>query len=189
MGLRTVVLPHSADVSRGTFLGAELRKRMRTIAHGSVRLAFGVRGTMVYRGHDQLAQLQTLRHAAEEWDLDIALDLAGEVPHYLEAEAAVLRLLPKLTLVRIPSWVSATGELNRDDPISRRVVSILVDQGYSGLISIIPPRMPWQLPGARAHISMSDEWTRTMILDQYDRQRSDDHPAPYISPELFRERY
>lgn len=189
MGLKTVVVPRSAEIVRGDFLGAELRKRMQSAAHGAVRVAMGVRGSVVYRGHDQLAQLQMLRHTAEEWDLDIALDLAGNVPHYLEAEAAVLRLLPRLTVVRIPSWVSASGELNTDDPISRRVVSILADQGYTGTISVIPARSPLQLPGTRTYPTMSDEWTRQLILDQYDRQLADDRPAPYISPELFREQY
>ena len=189
LGLRTVVIPRSSEVIRGSFLGADVRMRMKAASRGTVRLAIGVRGSAIYRGHDQLAQLQTLRHTAEEWDLDIALDLAGDVPHYLEAEAAVLRLLPRLTLVRIPSWVSASGELNASDPISRRVVSILADQGYTGLISIIPSRAPLQLPGTHAYPSMGDEWTRSLIIDQYDRQRSDDRPTPYISPELFREQY
>ncbi len=189
MGLRTVVLPRSSEVTHGEFLGAELRRRMHSTSHGGVRLAIGVRGSTVCRGHDQLAQLQTLRHTAEEWDLDIALDLAGNVPHYLEAEAAVLRLLPRLTLVRVPSWVSASGELNTDDPISRRVVSILADQGFTGTISVIPARSPLQIPGTHTYPTMSDEWTRQLILDQYDRQRSDDRPAPYLSPELFREQY
>jgi hypothetical protein len=189
MGLRTVVLPRSSEVTRGDFLGAEVRKRMQDAAHGNVRLAIGVRGAAVYRGHDQLAQLQTLRHTAEEWDLDIALDLAGNVPHYLEAEAAVVRLLPRLTVVRIPSWVSASGELNTDDPISRRVVSILADQSYTGTISIIPARSPLQFPGTRAYPTMSDEWTRQLILDQYDRQLTNDKPTPYISPELYREQH
>lgn len=188
-GLRTVVLPRSADVTRGAFLGAELRKRLAAPQHRNVRMAIGLKGSAINRGHDQLAQLQTLRHAAEEWDLDIALDLAGNVPHYLEAEAAVLRLLPRLTLVRIPSWVAPTGELNTDDPISRRVVSILADQGYSGTICVIPARTPLQVPGTPAYPSTSDEWTRKLILDQYDRQLNDDRPAPYISPELFREQY
>ncbi|MDQ3443622.1 MAG: hypothetical protein M3490_08450 [Chloroflexota bacterium] len=189
MGLRTVVLPRSSEIGRGMFLGADLRKRMQSTAHGAVRLAIGVKGSTVYRGHDQLTQLQTLRHTAEEWDLDIALDLSGNVPHYLEAEAAVLRLLPRLTVVRIPSWVSASGELNTNDPISRRVVSILADQGYAGTISIIPARSPLQFPGTRTYPTLSDEWTRQLILDQYERQVSDDRPAPYISPELFREQY
>lgn len=189
MGLRTVILPRSSDIPRGEFLGAELRRRMGAISHGGVRLAIGVKGSAVHRGHDQLAQLQSLRHTAEEWDLDIALDLAGAVPHYLEAEAAVLRLLPKLTLVRIPSWVSGSGELNANDPISRRVVAILADQGYAGTISIVPAQAPLQTPWRRPCPSISDEWTRSLILDQYDRQRTDDRAAPYISPELFREQY
>jgi hypothetical protein len=37
--------------------------------------------------------------------------------------------------------------------------------------------------------SASDEWTRSMILDRYVRQRADDRPAPCISPEFFREQY
>jgi len=189
MGLRMVILPRSSEVGRGPFLGAELRRRMGASAPGAVRLAIGVKGSAVYRGHDQLDQLRSLRHTAEEWDLDIALDLAGDVPHYLEAEAAVLRLLPRLTLVRIPSWVSASGELNANDPISRRVVAILADQGYAGTISIVPAGSPLQLPWTRTYVSMNDEWTRSLILDQYDRQRTDDRPAPYISPELFREQY
>jgi hypothetical protein len=189
MGLRTVILPRSSDVVRGEFLGAELRRRMEAASHGAVRLAIGINGSAVHRGHDQLAQLQSLRHTAEEWDLDIALDLAGDVPHYLEAEAAVLRLLPKLTLVRIPSWVSTAGELNANDPISRRVVAILADQGYAGTISIIPARSSLLMPWAHTYPSMSDEWTRSLILDQYDRQRTDNRSAPYSSPELFREQY
>lgn len=189
LGMRTVVLPRSADGAHGIALGASLRQRMQAVARGQVRLAIGIRGDMVHRGHDQLAQLQSLRHAAEEWDLDLALDLAGEVPHYLEAEAAVLRLLPRLTLVRIPSWVSASGELNTSDPISRRVVAILADQGYAGTISIIPSRGPLQMPWTRVTPTTGDEWTRSLILDQYDRQRPDDPAAPYISPELFREQY
>lgn len=187
MGLRTVILPRSLDIARGNFLGAELRRRMDAASHGAVRLAIGVKGSAVHRGHDQLAQLQSLRHAAEEWDLDIALDLAGDVPHYLEAEAAVLRLLPRLTLVRIPSWVSTSGELNANDPISRRVVAILADQGYAGTISIIPARSSLRVPWALAYPSMSDEWTRSLILDQYDRRRGDIPGLPQPSSEIFRE--
>jgi hypothetical protein len=186
-GLRMVVMPRSSETTRGESLWSALRKRMRVASKGAVRLAIGVRGATMERGHDQLGELLALRHAAEEWDLDLALDLSGDVPHYLEAEAAILRLLPRLTLVRIPSWVSVTGELNTNDPISRRVVAILADQGYAGTISIIPARSPMQLPWTRTYPSAGDEWTRSLILDQYDRQRTDERQAPYISPELFRE--
>jgi hypothetical protein len=189
MGLRTIVLPRSAEVRSGATLARELRARFGPQTQSGIRFALGVRGSLVPRGHDQLSQLSALRHQAEEWDFDLALDLAGEVPHYLEAEAAVLRLLPRLALVRVPSWVSPSGELNTGDPISRRVVAILADQGYAGTISIIPapPLLPpiWSSTAPTA----SDEWTRSMILDRYDRQRADERPTPYISPELFREHY
>jgi hypothetical protein len=189
LGLRTIIIPHSSDVSHGTWLGAESRRRLRETQRDFIRHAIGIRGSSIHRGHDQLSQLQMIRHSSEEWDLDIALDLTGDVPHYLEAEAAIMRLLPRLTLVRIPSWVSSTGELNTNDPISRRVVSILADQGYTGTISIVPMRPPWQLPWLASAPTTSEEWTRTMIMDMYMRQRSDDLPAPYRSPELFREHY
>ena len=187
LGLRTVVMPHRSEVTRGDWLGAESRRTFREGSLGMVRHAIGIRGASIQRGHEQLRQLQMLRHAAEEWDLDLALDLTGEVPHYLEAEAAILRLIGRLTLVRIPSWVSANGELNTADPISRRVVSILADQGYTGTISIVPMRPPWQVSWQPPAPTSSEEWTRAMILDQYARQRSDDLPAPYISPEIYRE--
>ena len=119
-------------IGAGSTIGADLRKHLTRQRRTSVRFALGIRGSRIHRGHDQLVQLTALRHMAEEWDLDLALDLSGDVPHYLEAEAAVLRLLPRLTMVRIPTWVSRTGELSTDDPISRRVVAILADQGYCG---------------------------------------------------------
>lgn len=189
LGLRTIVIPHSSEVTRGAWLGAESRRRSRETQRDYIRHAIGIRGSSINRGHDQLSQLQMIRHSSEEWDLDIALDLTGDVPHYLEAEAAIMRLLPRLTLVRIPSWVLSTGELNTNDPISRRVVSILADQGFSGTISIVPTRSPWQLPWAATAPTSSEEWTRTMIMDMYTRQRSDDLPAPYRSSELFREHF
>jgi hypothetical protein len=90
-------------------------------------------------------------------------------------------------VVRIPSWVSANGELNTADPISRRVISILADQGYTGTISIVPMRSPWHISWQPPVPTSSEEWTRAMILDQYARQRHDDASAPYTSPEIFRE--
>lgn len=187
LGLRTVVIPHRSEVTRGTWLGSESRRMFREANLTMVRHAIGIRGSAIQRGHEHLRQLQMLRHAAAEWDLDLALDLTGDVPHYLEAEAAILRLIGRLTLVRIPSWVSANGELNTADPISRRVVSILADQGYAGTISIVPMRSPWHLSWQPPAPTSSEEWTRTMILDQYARQRSDDAPTSYSSPEIYRE--
>ena len=189
MSLRTIILPRSAESGAGSTMGANLRKQLDPAIQNSVRFAIGIRGSRIHRGHDQLVQLTALRHMAEEWDLDLALDLAGDVPHYLEAEAAVLRLLPRLTMVRIPTWVSRTGELSTDDPISRRVVAILADQGYAGAISIIPSPPLFPPVFASTAPSASDEWTRSMILDRYDRQRSDERSTPYSSPELFREHF
>jgi len=187
LGLRSVVIPHRSEVTRGEWLGSESRRVFQEANLGAIRQAIGIRGSAMQRGHEQLRHLQMVRHTAEEWDLDLALDLTGDVPHYLEAEAAILRLISRLTIVRIPSWVSANGELNTADPISRRVISILADQGYTGTISIVPMRSPWHISWQPPVPTSSEEWTRAMILDQYARQHSDSSPANYISPELFRE--
>jgi hypothetical protein len=36
---------------------------------------------------------------------------------------------------------------------------------------------------------MSEEWTRTLILDQYERRRGADTTVPFPSSELFREQF
>jgi hypothetical protein len=46
-GLRTVIVPRSAEISHGAFIGAELRKRMQAIAGSGVRLAIGVKAAVM----------------------------------------------------------------------------------------------------------------------------------------------
>lgn len=187
LGLRTIILPRSGEVERGTHLGPELRKRVDAHADHDVRVAIGIRASTGRHGHDQLVEFLNLRHAAEEWDLDLALDLTGSIPPTFEAEAAVLRLLPRLTIVRMPSWVSANGQLAGNHTLTRRVVATLADHGYRGVISIEPSTPLIRLPLTVATASGGEEWTRQLILEQYDRRLGDASGFPVSPSEIFRE--
>lgn len=112
-----------------------------------LRLQEGVgpktRVTLVLRPIDlegtraHLATMSSLRRTAEEWDFDLALDLCGAVDPRWEAEAAIQRILPRLTLIRLSA---SGGELapGSRGRLSRRSLAYLLDQSYSGTLSLVP---------------------------------------------------
>ena len=116
-----------------------------------LRLQDGVgprtRVTLVLRPRDlegnraHLATMASLRRTAEEWDFDLALDLCGPVDPRWEAEAAIQRILPRLTLVRVGT---AGGGMSVDNRarLTRRSVAYLLDQSYAGTLSLVPA-VPW----------------------------------------------
>jgi hypothetical protein len=87
-----------------------------------------------------LDRISAIRHVAEEWDFDIALDLTGPIDHRWEAEAAVLRLGERLRLIRLTPpafyrarfWQDSTHL--RDVTVSR-VLSALADFGFATTLS------------------------------------------------------
>jgi hypothetical protein len=87
-----------------------------------------------------LDRISAIRHVAEEWDFDIALDLTGPIDHRWEAEAAVLRLGERLKLIRLTPpafdrarfWQDSTQL--RDVTVSR-VLSALSDFGFATTLS------------------------------------------------------
>ncbi len=82
-----------------------------------------------------------LRRTAEEWDFDLALDLCGGIDPRWEAEAAIQRVLPRLTLVRVGTSGGdvSSGTRNR---LTRRSLAYLLDQSYAGTLSLAPS-VPW----------------------------------------------
>lgn len=116
-----------------------------------LRLQDGVgprtRITLVLRPRDlegnraHLAAMASLRRTAEEWDFDLALDLCGPVDPRWEAEAAIQRILPRLTLVRLGT---IGGDVSADNRarLTRRSLAYLLDQSYAGTLSLVPA-VPW----------------------------------------------
>jgi hypothetical protein len=139
LGLRNIVIAGASQASRrGTPL-LPVARRAVAGAHGAVRLAMGVRAD---RSMHSLESTTLARRVAEEWNLDLALDVAGPVPAGWEAEAAVSRLLPRLSVVRLCGWLPSHFTHEDDGPtrIAARSMSMLADQGYSGLLSVVPTR-------------------------------------------------
>ncbi|MBA2277008.1 MAG: hypothetical protein H0W06_04530 [Chloroflexia bacterium] len=135
-GLRTIVLPRTA-AGRGVPMAKTVRELTVGNAGSSLRLAVAVDPAAIAAHRSQRSALQSNLRMAEEWDLDIALDLAIPTSAAWEAEAAVLRLLPRLRIVRLP----CRSDRVADDTtrVVERTVAMLVDQGYAGTFSLLPP--------------------------------------------------
>jgi hypothetical protein len=88
-----------------------------------------------------LDRISALRHMAEEWDVDIALDLTGDVDARWEAEAAMLRLGDRLKVVRLvpPSFDRAFvghDSLHVREVSVARVLAAIADFGFGPTLSI-----------------------------------------------------
>lgn len=171
LGLRTIVIPRAAHLRRGSSIGPSIREIVSDRSNTSARIAVGIRAIDFADDRRHLDQLVATRRLAEEWDLDIALDLTGNVSLNWEAEAAVIRLMPRLTLVRLRPWIASDGSGPSEDrqAIALRTVAMLADQGYTGSISLVPRPDPWwKIPAAEG--AGAETLTRDLILDRYDRQ-------------------
>lgn len=140
-GLRSIIVPRQvANGDRGTAIQKLARAVASSKSGSNCRLTIGLQAGDFRHDRWHLDQLVGIRRMAEEWDLDLALDLTGNVSLSWEAEAAVLRVLPRLTLVRLGQWRREDGTLapNQTGQIAGRTITMLVDQGYSGVISLVP---------------------------------------------------
>jgi hypothetical protein len=181
-GLRTVIVSTRAT-SENTPLNI--------LAHQQAE-AFGIRLTLEVRAETlldergpHLTRVANIRRFAEEWDLDIALDLGSVDLAGWETEAALMRLFPRLTLVRIGPMHGPGGHhaVTPGASVSMRTVKMLADQAYSGLISVLPayPHPAWwswaSHPPLAAAVSARDE-----ILAAYDRIDQYDISAHHTQP-------
>lgn len=176
-GLRTIVIPRAAHIRRGSSLGPQIRQFAAERTGAIPRVAVGIRAVDLGGERGHLDHLRSIRHLAEEWDLDVALDLTGHVPRDWEAEAAIVRLMPRLTLVRI---TPESGNRQYRQPmagrsIAARSVAILADQGYTGSISVASPTRPLRSFIASSGPGQVEIMARDAVLDQYDRQRRTTH--------------
>lgn len=107
------------------------------------RVALAVRPRNPEAGRAHLARLSLLRNFAEEWDLDLALDLSGPIDWLWEAEAAVFRLAPRLRLLRIVQPLPALDAQTRTR-MTQRTIAACVDAGFDGLIAVVCPLPFWR---------------------------------------------
>ena len=170
-GLRSIVMPKpGTSKTQGVHLGRIARDiAARTGARIALRLGAE---TLLERSGSHLEHVANMRRIAEEWEMDIALDLTAPDIERWEAEAALVRLFPRLALVRIRPAHDSDG-LPATTPESRaslRTIGMLADQGYSGVISIAPePISPSWL--SFMYVSNLDlvTTTRESIIGAYDR--------------------
>ncbi len=173
-GLRTIVITPRATAENSP-LNVIAHKQAKAFG---LRLALEVRAeTMLDERGPHLTRVANFRRFAEEWDIEIALDLgAGDLAGW-ETEAALMRLFPRLTLVRIGPMHGAGGQhiVTPGASVSLRTVKMLADQAYSGVISVLPamPQPAWwswaSHPSLDTAVSAREEILSTYSrIDQYD---------------------
>ncbi|CAA9567471.1 MAG: hypothetical protein AVDCRST_MAG49-3271 [uncultured Thermomicrobiales bacterium] len=130
-----------------------------------IRIALVVRPRQLGGTRDHLVEMTALRRLAEEWDYDLALDLFGPIDIGWEAEAAVTRLLPRLTAIRLGPLESRPPGRGRAR-MTARVLSLAVDAGFGGTIATTP--QPAALQGLWGPaIARAGSATAALIRDRY----------------------
>lgn len=136
-GLRTIVLPKNTPVRHQ---GITLGRMVQQLADWyGLRIAVSIPADhLIHQPGSHLERVANMRRVAEEWDLDIALDLTSPGIEQWEAEAALVRLFPRLALVRMRPWLGRDGLPLHTSPgrVCMRSASMLADQAYCGAISI-----------------------------------------------------
>lgn len=138
-GLRQLIVPRLHQQEDG-YNVSRLARDLTNHTGGVVRLAIGVHAASFVRQPDYLDRITAIRRASEEWDIDIALDLTGNVSPSWECEAAVAKMFHRLALVRIDPWLDDDGMpgMSSRAQLAARSLAMLADQGYTGIISLYP---------------------------------------------------
>jgi hypothetical protein len=118
-------------------------RRLRNATGSEARIAIAVRADNREGNRDHLDRIALLRHQVGEWDLQLALDLTTGVDGAWEAEAAILRLIPRLALLRlvVPRTTLSGGVRWR---IASRAVAAASDSGFTGAFSVAPDLSLWE---------------------------------------------
>ncbi len=167
--LAIAVNPASIIVDRPTNRAdvqqAQLLRDLRRSVPPETRVVYVIRPGALAGTRDHLADLTALRRNAEEWDLDLALDLHGPIDPKWEAEAAITKLRSRLTVVRfgpLPSHPPGRGR----ERATARVLATLADSLYEGVIAISPQVRPFRYPTVGA-LADSCAATATLIRARY----------------------
>lgn len=167
--LAEAVIPTSIVVdrpsNRADVRQAQLLQDLRGLLPPDTRIVYVIRPSALAGTRDHLADLTALRRNAEEWDLDLALDLHGPIDPKWEAEAAITKLRSRLTVVRfgpLPSRPPGRGR----ERATTRVLATLADGLYEGVIAISPQIRPFRYPTVST-LADSCAATATLIRSRY----------------------
>ena len=104
------------------------------------RVVLGLPSTGLKGGRPHLVQLGGIRRFAEEWDLSVAVDLAGQFDPTWEAEAAIARLGERLRLLRISASAPSRAAVGRDR-VACRALHAAIDSDYGIDVAVAPARL------------------------------------------------
>jgi len=105
----------------------------------SVPVVLGLPSAALKGGRPHLVQLGSIRRFAEEWNLSVAFDLSGQFDPTWEAEAAVLRLGERLTILRINASAPSRAAVGRDR-VACRALHAAMDRDYFLEVAVAPEK-------------------------------------------------
>jgi hypothetical protein len=132
----------------------------------TARLTLALRPESLLGTREHLDELVALRRLAEEWDFDLALDLNGPIDPAWESEAAVSKILPRLTVVRLGPLASRPPGRGRERQTAR-VIAYLADLAYDETIAISAGVSFWR-PDRTATLARSCQEACRAILTRYE---------------------
>jgi hypothetical protein len=135
-----VLLPESSGIDHDQTVIKSTSKALGACvwAAGSV-IAVPAQATDGGRAH--LTRLRGLRRLAEEWEMQIALDLSTKTDARWEAEAAIQIVGPRLSILRLRAPIR--DGVGRHSDVLVRAIRASADLGFSGVISIAPSTPYW----------------------------------------------
>ena len=104
------------------------------------RLVLGLPSAGLKGGRPHLVQLGGIRRFAEEWDLSVAVDLAGQFDPTWEAEAAIARLGERLSILRISASAPSRAAVGRDR-VACRALHAAMDGDHVLEVAVAPARL------------------------------------------------
>jgi hypothetical protein len=150
----------------------------------SIRIAISLMAENKEGTRAHLDRISTVRHIAEEWELDLVLDLTGAIDPRWEAEAAILRMGDRLQVVRLtpPTDDPRKSSYGRPkDQMVHRVMSTLIDINFAGLLSL-KARLPWWNWSDPAGVSAEFVRLSNLMLSKFSSQPA---PAPHPPRRVF----
>ena len=138
-----VDIPAGVDPDDALTLQLAAARRLRNATGSAAKIAIAIRADNREGSREHLDRLNLLRHKVGEWDFHLALDLTTGVDSAWEAEAAILRVMPRLSVIRlvVPRTMLSGGVRWR---IASRAVAAASDSGYNGIYSIAPDLSLWE---------------------------------------------